>query len=139
VADAELIVFADPEQVLVDHLTAGLDQLPEFAGVKASGRTPSPRPSRYVRVQVVGGTQTDLISDVPTLVVEAYAALDTTAARLASICRALLEQGGRAGYLASTPCRGVDVVSRPQNLPDPLTEQTRYTATYAVSLRGSRA
>jgi hypothetical protein len=139
VPDAELIVFADPEQVLVDHLGSALAALPEFVGVPVSGRIPSPRPTRFVRVRVVGGTQTDLISDVPTLVVEAYASLDTTASRLAAICRALLEQGGRAGYLAGTPCRYVDVVGRPQNLPDPLTEQTRYTATYAVSLRGSRA
>lgn len=137
---AEIIEFPDVEQETVTQLAADFAADAAFGDVIVAGRIPSPRPRRFVRVRVTGGDQT-LIVDRPTLVIEGYADTDTDAA---AVCRRAVAYIVRAGHarrlgFAAVVAPGIDVIGRPQNLPDPLTEQARYTATVTVALRGSRA
>lgn len=130
-----LILFA-PTRTLYTFLTAELGAQPGFAGVKATGRIPNPRPARFVRVRAVGGVEVDVITAAPTLAVESYAATDEDAEALGEMCHALILRAGRVGRMGAVAVRTVDVLSRPQQLPDPVTDQSRYSATYSVLFRG---
>lgn len=99
-----------------------------------TNRIPNPRPAEFVRVLGVGGTRRDRVTDVPTLAVEAWAASRSRAAALAQEVRAIvhsLEGATFAGYTVQ------DVVefAGPGDLPDPLSDQSRFTATYAIAIR----
>lgn len=138
---SELIVFPDVEQEAADHLTNAFSSSEAFSDVIAAGRVPNPRPARFVRVRATGGQQLSINVDQPTVVVEGYADTDTDAAELTALATAILLQAGRDRQLgrAAVVSPGIAVIGRPQNLPDPVTDQARYTATLTVALRGSRA
>lgn len=138
---SDLIVFPDVEQEACDHLTAAFAASEAFSDVIAVGRVPNPRPRRFVRVRTVGGQQLSIMVDQPTVVVEGYADTDTDAAELTALAAAIVMQAGRDGHLgrAAVVSPGVAIIGRPQVLPDPVTDQARYTATLTVALRGSRA
>ena len=131
---AELISFPDPESVLCSFLTAQLVS-GTFAGVKASTEVPNPRPTEFVRVLLVGGFQDGLVTDVPRLAVEAWGVSKARASGLAARCRQLIDAAARDGSIGAATLHRVNVVSRPQFLPDPETNQNRYTATYELALR----
>lgn len=99
-----------------------------------TNRIPNPRPAEFVRVLGVGGVRRDPVTDVPTLAVEAWAATRSRAAALAQEVRAIiwsLEGATFAGYSV----KDVTEFAGPGDLPDPLSDQSRYTATYAVGIR----
>lgn len=103
-----------------------------------TNRTPSPRPEEFVKVILVGGVRRDRVTDVPTLAIEAWAGSRSRAAALAQEVRAIihsLEGVTFAGY----SIQAVDEYAGPGDLPDPLSDQSRYTATYAVSIRSETA
>lgn len=52
---------------------------------------------------------------------------------------AVMARIGLAGWLDSVACNRVDVISSPYPDPDPVTGRARYSATYALVLRGSEA
>ena len=131
---AELISFPDPESVVVSFLTAR-NVSGSFAGVKAFTEVPNPRPVEFVRVLLLGGYQGNLVTDVPRLAVEAWGNSKARAQALAAKCRQDIDAAARDGRMGSATLHRVNVVSRPQNLPDPATAQYRYTATYELSLR----
>lgn len=131
---AELISFPDPESVLVSFLTAQ-NVSGTFAGVKASTQVPNPRPAEFVRVILIGGFQRNLVTDVPRLAVEAWGTSKGRASMLAARCRELINAAALDGALGSATLNDVNMVSRPQYLPDPESNQHRYTATYELALR----
>lgn len=99
-----------------------------------TNRTPNPRPAEFVKVLGVGGVLRDRVTDVPTLAVEAWASSRSRAAELAQQVRAIiwsLEGTSTAGYAVQE----VAEFAGPADLPDPLSDQFRYTATYAVAIR----
>lgn len=106
-----------------------------FGGLLVTtNRTPGPRPAEFVKVMGVGGVRRDPVTDVPTLAVEAWASTRTRAAELAQQVRAIiwsLEGTSTAGYAVQE----VAEFAGPADLPDPLSNQFRYTATYAVAIR----
>lgn len=57
----------------------------------ASTRVPSARPTRFIRVGVVGGVREDLIRSRPNLLIEAFAATSTQASALAGDAWAALD------------------------------------------------
>lgn len=131
----EVIVFPDAEQVLGDWLAAAL---------AARGHTvpvgtwpPQPRPSRFVTLQRTGGTRANLVTDAPLLTVECWADLGSTASDLAQLVRALLNSA--AGQVGAATCYRVRETAGPGNLPDPVSEQARYTQTFEIRIRGSAA
>lgn len=131
---SELIIFPDVEGLLVAYLNAALAE--RDAGASASTRVPNPRPSRFVRCQRVGGPVSSLfVVDTPLVVVEAWGRDDVDAQQLLSLTRALLH------VLPDVDARvyRVDELSGPGNLPDPLSDQSRYTMTLSLSLRGDAA
>lgn len=134
---AETIVFPDPEQLLVDQLRADLSVSADFPTAETGTRLPNPLNLPFVRVELVGGGELDIVTDEPTIVLEAYGADEDIASRLAAFCRGLMGRYGREGWIGTTPCRRVRVIGLPQNLPDPVNDAIRYTATYSVALRGA--
>jgi hypothetical protein len=133
---AETILFPPGAAVVSQFLNDALADSGEFDGVTAAGLIPNPRPTSFVRVRTGGGIDIDIAATEATVYVESYAARYADAAVLSEFCHACLLRGAREGWLGDWPVRSVDVVSRPQDLPDPLTDQPRMTATYAVRLRG---
>jgi hypothetical protein len=124
--------MAIADAVQVRHRAAFASQL------EVTNRIPNPRPAEFVRVLGVGGVRRDRVTDVPTLAVEAWASTRSRAAALAQEVRAViasLEGATFAGYTV----QDVDEYAGPGDLPDPLSDQSRYTATYAVTVRSEIA
>ena len=99
-----------------------------------TNRTPNPRPAEFLKIMGVGGQRRDPVTDVPTLAVEAWASSRSRAAELAQEARAIiwsLEGTSAAGYAVSE----VAEFAAPADMPDPLSDQHRYTGTYAVAIR----
>lgn len=97
-------------------------------------RTPNPRPLEFVKVLGVGGVRRDPVTDQPTLAVEAWAATRTRASALAQEVRAVLYALVGATF-AGYSIQDVVEFAGPADLPDPLSDQFRYSATYAVTIR----
>lgn len=133
---ADLISFPLIETVVVDYLNGWFPALSGYETVSASDRVPSPRPARFVRVRAVGGAEVDIITSGPSFTVEAYGADAEEASALAEVCRSLLEFAGRSGSMGAAAVRFVRVFALPSNLPDPITDQARYTSTYQAGVRG---
>lgn len=133
---AETILFPPGAAVVAQFLNDALAASGDFPGVTAAGLIPNPRPPSFVRARTGGGIDIDVAAADATVYVESYAQRYADAATLAEFCHACLMRGAREGWLGDWPVRDVLVVSRPQDLPDPLTDQPRMTATYAVRLRG---
>lgn len=106
-----------------------------FGGELGVGnRTPNPRPAVFGKVLGVGGTRRDPVTDVPTLAVEAWADSRSRAAALAQELRACLYSLVGATVPGFT-VQGVEEFAGPADLPDALSDQNRFTATYAVTIR----
>lgn len=130
----EVIVFADPTDLVCAYLTT---QLPSYGypAIHVGARVPNPRPTRFVRVDRVGGPRANLVQDQPALVVEAWAGSVPAAHALLATCRALVN--ALPGTIQSgTPIYRVSEFSGPATLPDPTSNQPRATYTVQVTLRG---
>lgn len=124
----DLWVFPDGEQLLIDWLR-------DRMGETVEPRIPNPRPSEWIRVLRVGGPQRDLVTDQPTLVVEAWADDDVDARDLIQLARAHV-RAIRGEVFDGVTVYGVNEVAGPANLPDPTSAQPRWTFTVQVALRG---
>lgn len=122
----EPIVFPDAVEVVCDHLRTELDPTPVVS------RVPTTRPAAFVRVMRVGGVRRNLVTDEATLTVEAWAASEQAAHDLAQLARA---------HIYAMPGDGdvyrVTEFSGPALLPDPLSDQPRYSLTVAVATVGA--
>lgn len=101
-------------------------------------KTPNPRPAEFVKVILVGGTRRDPVTDVPTLAVEAWAGSRSRAGALAQEVRAIVHSLVGATFAGYT-VPDVAEFAGPGDLPDPLSDQSRYSATYAVTIRSEIA
>jgi hypothetical protein len=103
--------------------------------VPVGARVPSPRPPRFVRLERVGGTRLDLVTDRPRIDVHCWGDTEASATDLAALARALLfAMPGWRGAVAYD----VVEVGGPNTLPDPSSEQPRVVFAVEVSLRGAR-
>lgn len=100
-------------------------------------RTPRPRPAEFIRLWVSGGDRPSLVTDRPTVIVEAYADRNSRAAELADLFRAWLHSFAGEEIEPGCPLNHVSEYARPASLPHPDTEQARYTATYSLDIRGT--
>lgn len=88
----------------------------------------------HLRVQRKGGSR-DLVSDLATLVIDAYSIREERASELLDrALDVLLLACGVDGVLIYS----VEILTGPANDPDPDTEQVRYSATVQMRLRGVR-
>ncbi|UGL61823.1 tail terminator [Microbacterium phage Franklin22] len=122
----QLIIPNDAEQAIID----------ELATYEVGTSLPETIPPLFVRVLAVGGTQRDLVTDTPTMTLEVFATLESTASETANLLIALLQLAARNGAIGSIPCYGLQVVSLPQNYPLPsVPTHKRYITTIAPALR----
>lgn len=130
----EVIVFPDVEQVAVDYLDAELSARGDTASVHTA--IPSPRPDRFVRVLRVGGPRRNLVIDEATIVFESWAARAKPSHDLAQLVRALVfAMTGQT--IGGVDVKAVGEVGGLANLPDPVSDQARYTFTASVQCRGT--
>lgn len=130
-----LILFADAEQLLCDYLR------PLLAPQPVGTRVPDPRPDRYIRLLRTGGVPPTIVTDGAQITVECWDRTEAGAVTTAAMARAILTAMPRRGIiLAGHPVQGVEELSGPANLPDPLAPgQARYTFSLLVHLRGAAA
>ena len=101
-------------------------------------RVPNPRPARFVLVFRTGGPSVNVVTDAAQLTIEAWAATDYDAHDLAQAARAILS-GIEGTVSGGVTVYGIDEFSGPANLPDPESDQSRYTWSTVVNVRGIAA
>ncbi|ALY08925.1 tail terminator [Arthrobacter phage Savage2526] len=129
----EVIIFGDSEDILRVAVQRDLQKI-DGKLWPVGTKVPNPRPNEFVIIRRVGGIQRDLVTDEPTILVEVWAATETRAVRVAQIIRGLLHSYSQIGEYSILGC---DEISGPVNLPDGLSAQVRYTATYVVAIRSN--
>ena len=130
-------IFPDAAMVIADAL-----QIKHRAGFASTlevlNRVPNPRLAEFGRVVRVGGVGRDQVTDVPTLAVEAWAATRVRAEALAQELRSTLHALVGATFATYT-VQDVAEFAGPGDMPDPLSDQFRYSGTYAVTIRSETA
>lgn len=129
------VIFPDIEELLTDALPEFMSAQ-GFTGLAVSTRIPKTRPAEFVRVMRTGGIARDAITDVPTVVIEAWATRESRAILIAQTLRGVIHQ---LTVLGGVPVYQVGELAGPANLPDEATSHVRYTATYSFAVRGSTA
>lgn len=127
---SELILFPNAQAVV-----AGFLRDEGFARVERV--VPNPRPTgELIVVRRTGGPRQTIVSDNAFLTVESWHDTDADAHDLAQEVRGLLHT--LPGQIVDgTVVYGVDELAGPADLPDPLSNQARYTQSFAVHLRGA--
>jgi hypothetical protein len=121
--------FPNAEVLLIDYLDGQV-------GAPVANAVPDPRPGEFVVVRRQGGIALNPVADGPLMTIESWAATDTAAeARIQLVRRKLHELQGTT--LAGVPVYRVNEVGGPGNLPDPDSEQPRYTMLMQLMFRGS--
>ncbi|WPM94336.1 tail terminator [Arthrobacter phage Cupello] len=139
----ELIEPADGETAAIQYLQALFATEDGFEGVEFVGSLAAEvegyePPPEVVVVRLTGLSARDETVDVHQLTLTAWAATPTDELRASAIARragACMRLAERLGAMAGVPCSRVQTYSF-YNDPDPTTGRARYSATYAVSLRG---
>lgn len=137
----EVIVAANVEALLVGYLRAELATR-NLADVKVATRLPleTPRPESFVRVLLVGGSSTSLVTRIPRLVIDTYGVSETATQPLAALVLGLLLAVDQIDGVQFYHPAGSGVASDLSNFPDPsITDRVRYTATVAVGIRAHAA
>lgn len=124
------VEFPDAVALVLDYLR---DQLDDIVCVS---QIPNPRPDTFLLVRRAGGVRLNVVADNPMLTVEAWAATPEAAHDL------LAEARGRVHAMRGQAFDGVAVyrvteIGGPAHLPDPTSEQPRYTMTVQVAVRGT--
>lgn len=123
-----LVVFPDATAVACSLLDAALT-------VPVRSKVPSPRPDSFVTVRRTGGVRKDVVTDNAQVTIEAWGPTEEAAHDLAQIARA---------HIGAAPGSVVDGVAiyrvteqaAPGVLPDPLSDQPRYSQTFNIAVRG---
>lgn len=131
---SDIVVFPDAVAVTIGYLSDELGDRGSEAEVVKD--VPDPRPDVFVTILRSGGVRQTVVSDNAVLIVECWAQTSADAHDLAQLCRALLHAMPGTTQ-AGVPIYRVDEVGGPVDLPDPLSEQPRYTFTVQVHLRGA--
>lgn len=127
------VAFPDVVEVLVGWLR---DELELYAlGATVVARIPNPRPARMVFVRRIGGVRRDIVTDEPTLTVEAWAPTDADAYDLCQAARTIVHDA-RGRVLSGVRVARVTELAGPASLPDPDSDLPRYTVTVTVAVRG---
>lgn len=128
-----VILFPDAQQAVIGYLTTALPGYGSTATVVS--KVPAARPATFVLVRRLGGVQRNVVTDEALLTVEAWATVEADAADLIQLCRALIH--AMPGPQGSTVCYLITEIAGPGNLPDPDSDQARFTMTLQVALRGA--
>lgn len=131
----EIIVHGDAAYILKLGLQVGLELMNDPVPVVLT--IPKDRPGEFLRVlDSSGGTVRDKVTDVPTIILEGWAGTNGRALEILQNARALMhwftDINGVAVY-------DVSEFAGPGNLPDPLSDQARFTAAFSVPMRSARS
>lgn len=119
------VLFPDTTATVIDWLDIHMD-------VPVGSKVPNPRPDAFITVRRVGGPRRNLVTDEATLTVEAWGQTDEEAHDLLQDARGLIHvMPGE-----TTNIKRVTEFAGPAELPDPLSNQPRYTLTLSVAERG---
>lgn len=129
----QVIVPADAVAVAVAFLDAQLTARGQ-AAVHVASRIPNPRPVSLVRVFWAGNNRNRPL-DAATLVLDCWAATETGAADLARLVAGLVE-AMPGETVAGHYVYHAELVGGPVNLPDPDSDNPRYSVTARLWLRG---
>lgn len=131
------ILFPDALAAVIGALNAQLTAF-GFTGVPVRSKVPNPRPARFVRVFDTGGARANLVTHAAQMTVEAWSSSDADAKALALAAWAIV--GGLEGTVTGgLTFYAVNDFSGPVYLPDPESDQSRYTWTTSVNVRGAAA
>lgn len=128
-----MVVFPDSEELFRVSLALTASQV--LGGTfPCATKPPNPRPHEFFVVRRVGGIARDFTTDVPYILIEAWADTEARASRMASVAQGFVHW--------VTNINGFSILDRseisgPLNFPDGLSAQARYTATYAIAVRAS--
>ena len=126
----EAVEFPDTCKLVLSILRAFDEDTPAHA------RVPNPRPPSFYRVLRTGGPRVNFVADGASVVVESWAGDEEEAHGLAQGARTALHAAA-SSVVGGTPIYRVTELSGPGRLPDPASEQARYTQTFMVMVRGS--
>ena len=127
------VIFGDIEVALADHLASGLADRGVVVPVQMD--VPNPRPDRFVRLVRVGGTQSNLVTDRPRIVLECWDTLGIGASELACLVRALVSAPA-PGYMSGIWVDKVIDMGMAYS-PDPGTNLPRYLVTAELHVMGA--
>ncbi|MFE9810707.1 hypothetical protein [Streptomyces sp. NPDC005548] len=126
------IAFPDAVDVVRRYLREAL--VARGVDVPVVTRVPSSRPPAFVRIERVGGSRIDRVTDRPRLDVECWGPDEGAVADLVKVARALVFAiPGWRGAVAYD----VDDVGGPNTSPDSTSGQERSSFAVEVSLRGT--
>ncbi|MFI8853684.1 hypothetical protein ACIGW3_26310 [Streptomyces sp. NPDC053499] len=126
------IAFPDGVAVVIDYLRSRLAD--HGWPVPVGTRVPDPRPPSFVRLERVGGTRRDLVTDGPRLTVECWGPTEEAAADLATVARALVF--ALPGWRGAAVYAVADV-GGPNTSPDPVSDQPRVVFSVEAEMRGA--
>lgn len=130
----QAIVFPPAVATTLDYLRAQLAGTGDST-TRAVHEIPDPRPDQFVRVLRTGGARHTIVSDAAQLTIECWAQRPDLAEALAQKIRALVNaMPTRSTWV---PVYLVEEASGPAELPDPISNQARYTWTVLVHFRGN--
>jgi hypothetical protein len=141
---AEFVEPADGETVLILYLRAMLAMQPGFDSVAVLGAMDAESPdyeppAEAVTVRATGGVPRDVLVANLLLTITAWGAGPDDDMRASDIARraaGLILYAGRKGWMGETVVNDVTALSLPYKDSDPITSRARYSATFAVSMRG---
>jgi hypothetical protein len=123
----QLLISADIEQAIIDELT------PTFT---IGTSIPSDKPAIFLRVIALGGAARDLVTDTPTVTLEAFALKESDARDTLAHVLARLQLAARKGHIGGETVYGLVVFALPQNYPLPsVPTHKRYITTIAPAIR----
>lgn len=129
----EAIVFPDAAAALIEYLGEEFAARGETATVHRA--VPDPRPPRFVTVYRIGGVRRGIVQDVPREAVDAWAETPEAAHDLLMLARALI--GAVQGRtVAGVQFGRVTEAGGPVDLPDPESEQPRWSYQPELAVRG---
>lgn len=129
----QVVIPPDTVALICDYLRDELDGR-GYTDIHVGARVPDDRPTRFVRVRRTGGTKLNLVVDDAQLSVETWGETEAAAHDLAQLCRGLIHAADST-ELAGTQVYRIAEVAGPADLPDPLSNQPRFSATYLVAVR----
>lgn len=127
----EILRAPDGVAVAVAFLKAQFTSRGETAGVGSKIR--DPRPAKFVKVRLMGGTRSDVVRYAPMLTFECWGPDDLTAQALGSLAEALVNS--MPDLLAG--CTRVVEVGGLIDQPDPVSGSARYVFTKQIYLRST--
>lgn len=130
----DTVLFPDAILLVIEIIRDGYTG--QDIDVPVDTQVPNSRPDEYVVVRRVGGTQRDLVTDEALITLEASAQTEFRARQLLDYARAFVK-AARGTSRDSTAIYSTHEISGPADLPDPVAQIPRSSATWQLAVRGT--